>query len=283
MKRAYVVSLATCLLAVMVLPAQAVLLRYNPKVGVATKHKYTMAGRTEVTAAAMPEPMRIEMEAVMNSVQKALSETPSTVKVETRLLDSSAKITMAGETQTQPIPEMRVVTQVDRRGRTVKVIEEDTDDVAASAQMPGGVLEAFGDWADFSAFPEKEVKVGAKWSDERSIKISPGIEGIVIESTSELLALTTFQGRKCAKIRTVFEAPLSFDLSKTAGLGIPGIDATAEGTISGTRLWYYDYENSVYAYAEETVGMSTSTDMGEAMGGSITSNVVMNMKMTLVQ
>jgi len=278
MKRSYAVSLATCLLAVMALPAQAVLLRYNPKVGVTTKHKFTMAGRTEVTAAAMPEPMRIEMEAVMHSVQKALSETPDTVKVETRLLDSSVKTNVAGQTQTQPIPEIRMVVQMDRRGRTVKLVEADMGDLAASAQMPGGGPETWGNWASFSAFPEKDVAAGAKWSDEISMGAYPGMEGMVVTSRSELLALTTFQGRKCAKIRTVFEAPLNFDLSEIAGA-----DGSMEGMLNGDMLWYYDYEKSVYAYAEGTMGMSMTMDMGEALGGTSTTKVAMNMKMTLVQ
>ena len=283
MKRAYVVSLATCLLAVMVLPAQAVLLRYNPKVGVATKHKFTMAGRTDVTAPGMAEPMRMEMEAVMHSVQKALSETADAVKVETRLLDSNIKMTVAGQAQTQPIPEIKMVAQMDRRGRTVKVEEADMGDLAGASQMMGGGPETWGNWASFSAFPEKDVKAGAKWSDELSLASVPGMQGMTIKSTSEVLALTTFQGRKCVKMRTVFEAPLDLDLSEMAGPGTEGVEGSMEGLMNGTMLWYYDYENSVYAYAEGTIAMSMSMDMGEAMGGSSTTKMAMNMKMTLVQ
>ena len=283
MKRAYVVSLATCLLAVLVLPAQAVLLRYHPKVGVATKHKFTMAGRTEVTAPGMPEPMRMEMETVMHSLTKALSETPDTVKVETRVLESSVNLNVAGQTQTQPIPEMRLVSQMDRRGRTVKVEEADMGDLAGAPQMMAGGPETWGNWASFSAFPEKDVKTGAKWLDELSLASIPGMQGMIVKSTSELLALTTFQGRKCAKIRTVFEAPLNLDLSAMAGPGEEEVEGSTEGLMNGDLLWYYDYENSVYAYAEGTMGLTMSMNMGGPMGGSGTTKVVMNMKMTLVQ
>ena len=283
MKRAHVVSVATCLLAVMALPAQAVLLRYNPKVGVATKHKFTMAGRTEVTAPGMPEAMQMEMEAVMHSVQKALSETADTVRVETRLLDSNVKMTMGGQTHAQPVPEIKIVAKIDRRGRTVKVEEADMGDSAVSPQMMAGGPETWGNWSSFSAFPEKDVKAGAKWSDELSMGSVPGMEGMTIKSTSEVLALTTFQGRKCAKMRTVFEAPLDFDLSEMAGTEAAGMEGSMEGLMNGTMLWYYDYENSVYAYAEGTIGMSMSMDMGEAMGGSSSTKMVMNMKMTLAK
>jgi len=283
MKRAYVVSLATCLLAVLVLPAQAVLLRYHPKVGVATKHKFTTAGRTEIAAEAMPEPMRMEMEAVMHSLEKALSETSDTVKVETRLFDSSVKITMAGQTQTQALPEIRRVTQMDRRARTLKVEEADGEELGGAQQMMPGGPETWGNWASFMPFPEKDVKAGDKWSDELSLASLTGMEGVTIKFTSEMIALTTFQARKCAKIRTVFEVPLNPDPSQMAGPGEEAAESPTEGIMKGTMLWYYDYENSVYVYAEGATEMSTSMDMGEAIGGSTTSKALMNMKMTLVE
>ena len=283
MKRACVLGLATCLLAVLALPAQAILLRYSPKVGVATKHKFTTAGRTEIAAEAMTEPMRMEMEMVMHSLRKALSETSDTVKVETRSFDSSLKITMLGQTQTEALPETRCVTQMDRRARILKVEEADARELGDVQQMIPGGPGTWGNWDSFPPFAEKDVKAGDKWSEELSLVSLTGMQGMTVKATSEMIALTTFQARKCAKIRTVFEVPLNPNLLQMGGLGEEAAEGLAEGMIKGMVLWYYDYENSVYAYAEGTTETSTTMDMGEAMGGLSAIKVVINMKMTLAK
>jgi hypothetical protein len=98
---------------------------------------------------------------------------------------------------------------------------------------------------------------------------------------SRLLKLTTFQDRKCAKIRTTFSGPMHLDMSS---MGMPaGEDAEMEATLQGDMLWYYDYESSVYVYGEGTVGIDMSFSMPEEMGGAVTVKMVLNIKTGLAR
>jgi hypothetical protein len=137
--------------------------------------------------------------------------------------------------------------------------------------------------AQFGAFPEGDVNVGDTWSEELKIPMAPDGPEMTLNIQSELLALTTFQGRKCAKARTQFEGPMNLDM---ADLGTPAADVegSVEAMLQGDMLWYYDYENSVHVYGEGTVGMDMNISVaGEEMPGGMSAQVLMNVKMMLAE
>jgi len=287
MRRGYVVGLVTGLWLVSCLPAHAVVLRYRPKVGEMTKHKVSMSGRMETSMAGTAVPgatMRMEMTGAIDLAEKALSQTEETTRVENRWLGGKISVKMDGQSQSVDVPTGRMVVDVDPRGRAVKLIEAAMEDQSLTPQAMGPDFQTMVGWSEFGAFPEGDVKVDDTWSDE--IKLPTGEEGpeITLQISSRLLALTTFQERKCAKIRTSFEGPMTFDLSKMAPA-----DEEAEGemeaVLQGDMVWYYDYENSVYVYAEGAVGMNMTMSMSapEMPAGEMTMNMLMNVKYALAQ
>jgi hypothetical protein len=282
MKRQYVLGLVACFLAAGSLPAQAIVLRYQPKVGEVTKHKASMAGRMETEMPGMDQTMHIEMTMSMDYSEKALSATDETTRLETRLLGGSATMKMNGESHTEDMPTGRMVADMDRRGRVARLVEADFGAPEFGEMMaPGG--ETFPNWSQFAAFPEGDVKVEDSWSDELQIPTGLGGPELKLTFTSRLLALTTFQDRRCAKIRSSFEGPMQFDMSDMNLPGEQGAEGSMEATLQGDMLWYYDYENSVYVYGEGSVGMDMKMSMAmpEGAGGTMTTRMVMNIKTTL--
>jgi hypothetical protein len=284
MRRGYVVGVAAGLWLVSCVPAQAVVLRYRPTVGEVVKHKISMAGRMETTMAGMGQSMRMEMTGTIDYAEEALSETEETTRVENRWLGGKMSVRMNGESQSEDMPTGRLVVELDRRGRMVKMVEAEFGGESLTQGMMGPDLENLPTWSQFGAFPEEDVKVDDAWSEELEFPAVEGGPELTLVLNSRLLALTTFQERKCAKIRTTFEGPLAFDLSEMAPAE-EEVEGTMEAVLQGDMMWYYDYENSVYVYAEGAVGMDMAMSMAgpEMPGGEMNMNMLMNMKYVLVE
>jgi hypothetical protein len=261
-------------------PAQAIVLRYAPKVGEVHKQKATIAGRMQTTMEGIGEAVRAEMTGEMEYSEKALSQTDTVTRVQTDLSGGKMSMTMAGQSQSLDMPTGKMVVDMDRQGRVVKLVEMD---MPGSEQMMGAAgAENFPNWSQFGAFPEGDVAVNDTWSDKLSMPAGPGMPAIEISYKCTLLDLSTFQGRKCAKIRTTFSGPFEMDLSKMAGVGA-GAGGAMNGTMQGDLVWQYDYENSVYVYGEGTVGMDMNMSVGGAdmPGGAMTMKMLMNIKTAL--
>ena len=285
MKRHYLTGMAALLALAFCVPANAVVLRYRPKVGEVQRHKATMAGRMETTMEGMGQTMRAEMTIEMEYSENALSQTEELTRLETELLGGKGEITFNQQTQTMAMPTAKMVADMDDRGRVVELIEAEMPDSGVSEQLMGKGAESFPNWSQFSAFPEGDVKEGDTWKDTIAVPTTPGGPELEMTFESRLIALTTFQSRKCAKIRTSFTAPMALDLAALSG----GEEADAAGdmtaNLQGDLLWYYDYENSVYVYGEGTIGMDMKMAMQipNAPGGVVTTKMLMNLKTTLVQ
>lgn len=284
MKRRCAVGLAAGLLLVACLPAHAVVLRYRPKVDEVIKHKLTMAGRMQASVEGMGQLMQLEISGSMDYAEKALSATEETTRVETRLTGGAMTAKADGESQTQDVPTGYMVADIDRRGRVVKMISLEFGGEEAMPETMGPGAETWTSMpAQFGAFPEGDISVNDSWSDELKIPTAPDGPEMTMNIESQLLALTTFQGRKCAKIRTAFEGPMNINLADFAGAG-EGVEGTMDAMLQGNMLWYYDYENSVYVYGEGTVGMDMNLSIpGADTPGGMTAQMLMNVKMALAR
>ncbi len=273
------------------LPAQAIVLRYQPKVGEVVKQKGIITGRVDISmpgVEGMGQPMSTELQGTVEYAEKALSQAGETTRVEKRVLGGKITVQVMGEAQAVGMPATRTVVDVDRRGRVVKVIEADRGDMAATGQA-GNMLAPGSDYIaqspyQYTAFPEGEVEINDSWSEELKYPTTPGGPELTLESTSRLLALTTYQGRKCAKLRTSFEGPMDLDLSDVAPPG-EEVEGTMEAFIQGDMLYYYDYENSVYVHAEGAIGMEMTFSMAgpDMPAGSMTAQMLLNMKVTIAE
>ncbi|MBN1461429.1 MAG: hypothetical protein JXA57_18025 [Armatimonadetes bacterium] len=277
MRRYRLTGLMACLLLGMCLPAHAIVLRYSPTPGEVHKSKAEMAGKVETSMPAMGQTARIELTMDMDYAEKVVSRTEGVTRVETEVLSGKVvtKMTQPMEqTQTTDVPTGRVVVDLDNRGRVVKMVEADMPG-ADMSQFGAQGAESFPNWSQYSSFPEEEIKEGDEWTATLEVPTAPDGPTLKIDLTSELIAVTTFQDRKCAKIRTRFSGPLEMDMSGATG----GESGATAGTMQGDVLWYYDYENSIYVYGEGTVGFDMQMDMGD-MGG-MTMKMVMNIKTRL--
>ena len=268
--RRTVVWLAFATFVVSCLPAHAIVLRYTPKKGQVAKHNSTITGSTSMTMPGMEGgAMKMTMSGSVLTVEKVLSTTSGTATVETKITSGKMTMNMQGQKQTIDIPEGRVVAEMDDRGRMVKMIENDMD-FGAGGMMGGAPLD-FNDFAEFSAaFPEGDLKVKDTWAGTMKLPLEEGME-ITLSANSRLLELATFQGRKCAKIRSAFKGPLSLDMSPQ------GQQMHMTGSLTGEFVTYYDYVNSVYVSSEGTIAMTMKMSMDDPAEGTVN----MNMKMTM--
>jgi hypothetical protein len=265
--------------------AQSVLLRFRPKVNSIVKHKITLSGRMEMTTAMLPEPMRVQLTMAMMSREKVLGETPEGLKIQTTTSEGKVKMVMEGmgesDAQSQKIPDSKVVMVMDDRGRVKEVVS--TDIPGAGEQMPLS-NETLASLGGMAGFPEGNLKVNDTWTSEVKLPTAEGMPEINLSMNSRLLELLTYQERKCAKIRTAFSGPLSFDLSQVAGAPA-GAAGTMEATVQGTFTQYYDHENSVWLDGEGqmTMNMTMNVSAEGVDTGAMTTKMVMNMKMQLVK
>jgi len=284
MKHMHVIGLALCAAFAVVLPAQAVTLRYAPKVGDTVRHKVSMAGRTSSNAedvgGPLAEAMHIEVSGTIQYAEKALSETTDTVRIETQVTSGKFTMSIAGQSQDQPVPKGKVVADMDRRGRLVKTIETNFGGKSGVEDFMTGGAGNLSNFSNFAAFPEGDVKAGGIWTDEIKVPASQGGPELNLSLSSRLLDLTTVENRKCAKIRTTFKGPLNFE--SVPGAGDAG---SMEATLQGDLIWYYDYENSVYLSGEGQVGMSMNMNMSgpDMPGMPMSVKMLMNIKLSLVK
>lgn len=268
------------LLVTALLPAHAVVLRFQPKVGDTHRHKLSMSGR--MTMEMMGETMRGEVTAEMNYAEKALSREDDVTRQQTEILGGTVSVAMGPQSETVDLPTGRIVADIGSRGQLVELVEAEFEGEAPQPFMGSGP-ESMSTSFHYGAFPEGDVKEGDTWSDTISMPLSPEGPEVEMTFTSELLALTTFQSRKCAKIRTSFDAPLDIDMAE---LGIPSGEeesGTVQATLKGDMLMYYDYENSLYVYGEGTMGIDMSMAMPDMPGGDVTTKMIMNLKMAMVE
>jgi len=284
MRRMHVIGLALCAVFAAGLPAHAVTLRYAPKVGDTVKHKVSLAGRTSSGAEGMgdslAEAMRMEVSGTVQYAERALSETTDTVRIETQVTGGKFTMSVAGQSQDQPVPKGKVVADMDRRGRLVKTIETNFGGKSGVQDFMTGGAGDLSNFSSFAAFPDGDVKAGDTWTDEIKIPARQGGPEVNLSLSSRLLDLTTVENRKCAKIRTTFKGPLSFD--SVPGAGDAG---SMEATLQGDLIWYYDYENSVYVSGEGQVGMNMNMHLSgpEMPGMPVSIKMLMNIKLSLVK
>jgi hypothetical protein len=267
--RRTVVWLAFATFVVSCLPAHAIVLRFTPKDGLVTKHNTTITGTTSMTMPGMEGgAMKMTMSGSVVTVEKVLSTTSDTATVETKITGGKMTMNMQGEKQAIDIPEGRIVAEMDDRGRMVKMIENDMN--FGGGEMMGSPLD-FNDFAEFSAaFPDGDLQVKDTWAGTMQLPLQEGVQ-LNISANSRLLELATFQGRKCAKIRSAFKGPVSLDMSEQ------GQQMHMTGSLTGEFVTYYDYVNSVYVSSDGTITMTMKMSMDDPEEGTVN----MNMKMTM--
>jgi hypothetical protein len=228
--------------------AQAIVLRYQPKVGTTTQSDFTMTGTMEMSAGTTSQTADTSVSGV--SVEKVIAIVPEGRKVRSELRDARLNMNfqgMAAENKSQKLPDMSFVSIIDERGRTKRILSSSLADTEMA--VGGDTLSELGGSA---CLPDKDVKPGDTWSTTQKITASGMLPNMTISMNFRLLELTTYKGRPVAKIRSSFSGPVSFDLSKMPN----GVTGSAAGTLKGEATTYYDYERGVDLAEEGEVTMA---------------------------
>jgi len=251
-------------LAVLCAAAQAVMLRYAPKVGTKVSYDHAVTSTSDATVAG--QTMHVDSTMHMTATYTAKAQTPKGTRVEVAMRDGSMTLTMPGaETpRTQKIPDMTTTMLIDDRGQ-MQQAKTSGEDQQASAMSD----DLLSNLSGFSMFPKTEVKPGDTWSDTLETKaMGKAGAAVKVAFTCTLLELSTYQGRQCAKIRTTFKGT-------TTATGMPGT-----GNLQGSALQYYDYENSLWVDGEVKMTMNMKLPgQGDSEGGSMLMHMAMTMKM----
>lgn len=272
-------------------PAGAVELVYKPKVGQTVQHKVMIAGRLSLTGsgdelAALLD-RRGEMTATIRYSATPTSQSDDSTVVEMRLLEGTAVVKTESATETVNLGTLTATLTTDRRLETDDADFEFEEDLSEVSEEAYAVLDGFpiltGDWwelVDVLYLPAGDVSKGAKWQYEEESELPDGSAQPLVVSY-ELLDLTSHDGRKCAKIRASWRYEFS-DMQVDEGDDAESATTTGSGVYSGDYLIYYDYENSVCAYSEGSIGFDATATMPTPFGeGSATMKALANVKIDI--
>jgi hypothetical protein len=287
MRRSRLVGAAVGLwMASFCLPAHAVLLRYTPKTGSVVTHKVASTNLTTVKSEVAAISTRTETTGTGAERTEVLGQERGGYKVResTRGGTLTVTTTKSGRKSThkEKLAPRSSLTIYDDHGRVVSVLSK------ASGGAPS---ESVIDVDDFMAlgtiaFPEEEVKPGDTWSDEARVAMGEGMPELVLTVNCRLLALVTYHGRSCAKIRTSISGPLNLELSQIPEM--KGLEGSTEGTVQGSIVQYYDYTTSSWLDADAKLTTTLSMLASVPAPGGVQSvpieiRGVATIKMTVVK
>jgi hypothetical protein len=236
------------------MPAHALLLRYTPKTGSVVTRKIATSGRTVMRSETLSKSSRTERVGTTLERKEVLGQERGGYKVRESSPGGTTTVTKSGQkgARKKKEPPSSKVTIYDDRGRVVSVLSKAPEAGATDFLIEADDFMALGT----IAFPEQEVKPGDTWSDEARVSMGEGMPELVLTVNCRLLALVTYHGRSCAKIRTSITGPLNLELSQIPGL--KGLEGSAEGTVGGTAVEYYDYTTSTWLDGEAKLTMALS-------------------------
>jgi hypothetical protein len=257
------------------LPAHAIVLRYAPKVGEVHRYEVTAAGAFEMTIEALGQTSRTESGAEVQCEQRALSQTGDVTRLQTDLLGGKSTTKCDDQTESGEAPSGKVVVEVDRRARVTRLVEMNLEGKDASQEV-GPWAEFLSKWSQCCALPEGDVEVGDTWADTFTNSLPAGGPRIKVSIKSQLLDVTTFQGRQCAKIRTTFSGPVELEGEDMGPFGSVG---PTTGKLEADLTWYYDYANSIFVGGEGSGGLEMSRFLEGILGPGMPNRTGVSTKM----
>jgi len=247
-------GLTAAWLAALCASAQAITLRYTPKVGTKVAYDYTVSSTGE-TALGGTNGVPMQSTTHMTTTLTVLAKTPQGVRVEMARRNGSLSTSAPGwkSPMTRKLPDRAGTLVLDERGQTQQAGQD-----PKAAAMSDDLLKMTG----FSVLPRKDVKPGDTWSDTLETTGRGAAPAMKMAFTSRLVGLTTRQGRRCAKISTTFKGTMT------------GAEGPGTGNVQGSAVQYYDYEKSLWVEAEAkmtetiTVPPRQTKDGGKTRGSS---------------
>ncbi len=250
-------------------PASAVLLRYTPAVGSATKGTYTMTNKTHTSYGDAINDMSMTMQAPFEV--KVLELSTKGRKVQTLMHATKAAMTMTGAgeqgtSQEVPIPESSVTLLVDELGHSQSFTA-----TGLPANVNSDINGVMSNLGGAGGFPEADVTPGSSWTSNIKTRPSGMIPAMDMTVTSRMLELLTYRGHPCAKIGVNIKGTLSM----TSPVAMTG-------QLGGSGVCYFDYQRSVWLDQETQMSMIGSGKLATgAADGDATMTIKTDMTMKL--
>ncbi len=247
--------------------AQSVQLRYKFRQGERLRYDVTLKGNGTISSPTLGQSDPFEMSGSLRYVTEVQKvDAAGSAILHTVVEDSSINATVGGQAVPLTLNLPAITTKLTATGKILNC----TVAAPMSQQLPalgglsgaGAATEAFDFTKFFGAtqnigFPSRPVSPGTQWSDSVNITTADGAK-LQIKSNSKLLGFTTYQGRRCAKIRTTFTAPLSMQMAQ---LGIP---FALTGSEQGTMTTYFALAEGrmIGSVGKVTTDITMSTGLG---------------------
>jgi hypothetical protein len=259
--------------------AQAIQLRYKFRKGDVSTYRTMVAAAGRSETPFTPAAMKMQMTVDVLSTQRVLSVAPNgTAQIESKNLSGTMRMTNSGKTETSKVPPERTIYTLTDRGRLLRYRDLATNgkagDATSERSAPGGSA------ADGAAtglentdqlkalyglnFPARDLKPGDTWNAESKVDIGSG-QSVLVKIASRFLALTSFQGRRCAKILTAFEMPMA----PPGGAGeAEGVSMTSDGKVTGQITSFFDIAEGREVYTDGSVAMLMKMQMSAPLDPS---------------
>ena len=297
MKRTYLMGLVGMLLLAVVLPAQAVSLRYAFKKGTQFTYKIQNAGLSKTSGLGEDKgpsyAVRLDQTFRLKVVEVAAN---GDMELEEEVIGGQLKISAGDAGKQKALPKGTRRFRLTPLGEITALSADDpkSDSDAGNSGAPFDD-KPFGFDADttqldflaaglFVPLPEKELKVGDSWESDFEVKASAfALEGVVDaaqgKAASELLEIVNLNGHQCAKIKTRYEAPFQGEATPKGAPFTIGI----AGRVAGETIWYFDNAKSADRYSQGTMNLAVKmTAILPGGGKEVSTTIVNNMKTNLL-
>jgi hypothetical protein len=265
-----------------VLPAQAVLLRYTPKVGTISSYTVTTAIRNETTSESLPAPLLLQYSGTTRIRVKVLAQTSGGRKVQSSAAGGTVKRVIKGVgATTLKRPDSSLAAIYDDQAYLTQVVSTSTGRASGQSITADNTIYALG----VIPFTAEEVKPGDTWTGEIQFPLLLEAPPSSFKATVRLLSVAPYKGRTCAKLRVTYNGDYAVDLSQTPQARARNAQGSSSGTVEGSVIAYYDYADSVWVDASGKV-TTTGDATIEAPGRqsmTVSERSVANFKMTLVK
>jgi hypothetical protein len=264
-------------------PASALQLRYKFKPGSTTTYRVMVASAALAQIPVAPEPVKMQFSLELKTVQKVLSLSRSGVAdLEWTNSAGTMKMTAMGRSNSSKLPREVTRLKLTDRGKLLSYRAQPASGGQAPVAAPAGGpigMEGADPMRALAGlnFPDRDLKPGDTWAAESKVDMGNG-QSVVMKIASKFEALTSYKGRKCARITTAFEMPM--DATGMGGEG-EGASMKGEGKVAGQVTTLFDYEAGRELYADGSVVMLVKLQMSGAMDPAAGQSLEMTSAMKL--
>ena len=216
------------------------LLTYNPIINAA--QKYHIVANSETAQEVMGQEQKFTFNREIILTEKATSADKNTIHYsityDSLKMDSSMPMMTNFEDFKEKLLKATILLDTDHRGNVQNITGTE-----GLPPMPGGMTITEGLKNFFVVFPEKIIKVGDTWDEDKKMSVPSGpmTVNIQLKSQYKLLGVESFQGKDCLKIQVATK------ITMTGSGNQGGMDLVLDGSGSSDGEILIDYQAGALA------------------------------------